>query len=54
MIAATTNPGTMIPIRILLIDISPIAPHSTASALGGINMASPPLPMIGPRVIGFL
>ena len=49
-----SSPGIMMAMRIFPTEISAIAPQSTARALGGIIMAKPPLPKIGPRLIGFL
>ncbi len=41
----------MAPTRILATEILPIEARMTASALGGIIMASPPDAMIGPMII---
>ena len=46
------TPGRMMAIRILPIESSAMTPSSTASPLGGIMIASPPLPRMGPRDIG--
>ena len=40
--------------RILLIDSSAMTPSTTAKAEGGIIIANPEEPRIGPRDIGFL
>ena len=34
-------------------EISAMLPKTTAMALGGMIIASPPLPMMGPMVMGF-
>ena len=41
-------PGKFIAIKILPIESSAMTPSRTASPLGGIMMARPPLPRIGP------
>ena len=48
-----SRPGTMIAIRKSPTEKSPIAASSTPSAEGGIMIARPPDPRMGPSVIGF-
>ena len=48
------RPGTAPPMRILATEILAMAARMMASPLGGIIMASPPPPRMGPRLMGFL
>ncbi len=48
------RPGTIIAIRSFPTDILARLARMTPTAVGGIMMARPPLPRMGPRVIGFL
>ena len=51
---ARIMPGIIPPISSLPISSCARVPSSTASAEGGINMASPPVPRMGPIDICFL
>ena len=54
IIAASTRPGMVIASSSLLTDTWPMAPMKTASALGGMRMASVPVAMMGPTLISGL
>ena len=52
--SAINRPGIMMPIRIRRIESSAMTPSTTAKAEGGIIIARPDDPRIGPSDIGFL